>query len=62
MASHSIPTIAPDAPPLPSSEQPLTREQGWDLIVSLFGSAKEAYAEVGGAEAWIAAERAAWGE
>jgi hypothetical protein len=43
-------------------ERQLTREEGWALITSLFGSAKEMYAEVGGAEAWIAAERADWGD
>lgn len=42
--------------------RPLTAEEGWDLIVSLFGSAKDLYAEVGGGEAWIRSERAAWNE
>lgn len=59
MASPSIPAPLP-CPAL--DEQPLTREQGWDLIFSLFGTAKQAYAGVGGSEAWIRSERAAWSE
>jgi hypothetical protein len=42
--------------------RPLTVDEGWDLIFSLFGSAKELYAKAGGAEAWIRSERAAWAE
>ena len=34
-------------------ERPLTRDEAWDLIFSLRGSAKEMFAEVGGGEAWI---------
>jgi hypothetical protein len=34
-------------------ERPLTRDETWDLILSLGGSAKEMFAEVGGGEAWI---------
>ncbi|HZL26684.1 MAG TPA: hypothetical protein VFC39_09150 [Acidobacteriaceae bacterium] len=35
------------------NERPLTRDEAWDLIFSLRGSAKEMFAEVGGGEAWI---------
>lgn len=57
--------INPLPSPLPLHEQAerrLTREEGWDLIVSLFGTAKEMYAEVGGSEAFLRDEQAAWGE
>ena len=40
----------------------LSYDEGWDLIFSMFGSAREMYAEVGGAEAFMRAERAAWDE
>ena len=49
-------------PAAPSEAPPLTVDEGWDLIFSLFGSAKDLYAKVGGAEAWIRSERAAWAE
>ena len=59
--NHLLPT-----PPLDdlgeTAEPRLSYDQGWELIFSLFGTAKEAYAEYGGAEAFIRAERAAWGE
>lgn len=53
MATNPIPAVA-------SEPRPLTKDEGWDLIFSLFGSAKDLYAQVGGAEAWIQSERAAW--
>lgn len=34
-------------------ERSLTRDETWDLIFSLYGSARESLAEVGGSEAWI---------
>jgi hypothetical protein len=44
----------PNSPAIPESEdRPLTADEGWDLILSLYGSAREALAEVGGGEAWI---------
>ena len=43
-------------------EPPLSAEEGWDLLFSLFGSAKELYAKYGGGEAFLRAERASWGE
>ena len=51
-------------PPLAdeTTEPRLSREEGWELIFSLFGAAGDMYAKVGGAEALIRAERAAWGE
>ena len=53
--------------PLPSEEEldgesPLSAEEGWKLIYSLFGSARELYAEYGGGEAFLRAERASWGK
>ena len=43
-------------------EKRLSYDEGWDLIESLFGSAKEMYASVGGSDAFMRAERASWGE
>lgn len=43
-------------------ERRLSYDEWWDLVESLFGSAKEAYAEVGGSDAFMRAERAAWDE
>ena len=55
--------LNPLPPPTAETAEPrLTREEGWDLIFSLFGTAGDMYAKVGGAEAFIRAERAAWGE
>jgi len=62
MASHSIPSASTKAPNAELTDKPLTCEEGWDLIFSLFGSAKEAYAKVGGSEAWMRSERAGWGQ
>ena len=45
--------------PIDAPERPLTADEGWDLIFSLFGSAKDLYAEYGGGEAWLKSERAA---
>ena len=44
------------------SEKRLSYDEGWDLIESLFGTAGEMYAAVGGAEASMRAERASWDE
>lgn len=61
MATNTNPL--PSIPSLDEAAEPrLSREEGWDLIISLFGTAKEMYAEVGGAEAFMRAERASWGE
>lgn len=49
-------------PALPPETRQLTAEEGWDLIFSLFGTAKDLYAEYGGGEAWLKAERAAWAD
>jgi hypothetical protein len=43
-------------------EQPLTREQGWELFASLRGVLKESYARLGGAEKVHREEREAWNE
>ena len=43
-------------------EPRLSAEEGWELIFSLFGSAKDLYAAYGGGEACLKAERAGWGE
>ena len=57
------PNPLPPVPPFDETTEPrLSREEGWDLIFSLLGSAREMYAEVGGAEAFIRAERATWDE
>ena len=60
MAFHSIPPESNEASNTELAEKPLTQNEGWDLIFSLFGSAKEAYTEVRGSEAWMRSERAAW--
>jgi hypothetical protein len=53
MASHAV---QPD-----DSQSPLlSAEEGWELILGSFGSAKELYAEYGGGEAWLRQERASW--
>ena len=52
MATNPIRTEVPKG-------RPLTADEGWNLILSLFDSAKDLYAEVGGGEAWIRSERAA---
>jgi hypothetical protein len=51
MATHPMPS----APLLDSAEleRPLTRDEWWDLVFSLEGSAKEMLAKVGGGEAWM---------
>jgi hypothetical protein len=51
MATASNPAVPPET-------RQLTADEGWDLIFSLFGSAKDLYAEYGGGEAWLKAERA----
>ena len=43
------------------SDPPLSAEEGWDLLFSLFGSAKKLYAKYGGGEAFLRSERASWG-
>ncbi len=45
-----------------TSEPRLSYDEGWDLIFSLFGTAGEMYAAEGGAQAFMRAERAAWGD
>jgi hypothetical protein len=57
MASSSINAESPNRV---AADASLTPEQQWDLILNLAGSAKEMYAVVGGSDAWIKAERAAW--
>ncbi len=61
MATQPDP-LTPGVPVEESHECRLSYDEGWDLIFSLFGSAKEAYAEVGGSDAFMRAERAAWDE
>jgi len=60
MASHPILPGLSAAEGAGETERRLSSEQGWNLIFSLFGSAKDIYAEFGGGEAWIQAEREAW--
>ncbi len=57
--SSSLPTAVDDDV---ENEPKLSYEEGWDLIFSLFGSAKEMYASVGGSDAFLREERAAWEE
>jgi hypothetical protein len=52
MASHAV---QPDP-----SQAPLSAEEGWELILRSFGSGKDLYAEYGGGEAWLRAERESW--
>jgi hypothetical protein len=55
--------IIPELPPhldLDEGAPRLSREEGWKLIRSMFGTAKEMYAEVGGSDAFMHQERAAW--
>jgi hypothetical protein len=51
--------IQPESSPV---ERTLTYDEAWDQIEALFGTAKEAYAAVGGGKTFLDAERAAWGE
>jgi hypothetical protein len=53
MASHAI-------QPGASVALFLSAEEGWELILRSFGSGKELYAEYGGGEAWLRAERESW--
>jgi hypothetical protein len=51
VATNPIPAIhTTEYSPL---ESPLTHQETRDLIFSLYGSAKEMLAEVGGSDAWI---------
>ena len=61
MATQPNPVAVP-ADNAEEVEKRLSYDEGWDLIESLFGSAKEMYASVGGSDAFMRAERAAWGE
>lgn len=38
----------------------LSAQENWELIFRMFGSGKEMFAEYGGGEAFLRAERAAW--
>jgi hypothetical protein len=53
VASHAIQPDDSQALLLPT-------EEGWNLILRSFGSAKDLYAEYGGGEAWLRAERESW--
>lgn len=55
MATHTVESEISLAPKL-------SAEEGWELIFQSFGSARELYVEYGGGEAWLRAEREAWGE
>jgi hypothetical protein len=49
MATNPNPPAA-----IPKSEdRTLTRDEWWDLVLGMAGSAKEMFAEVGGSDAWI---------
>ena len=61
MASQPNPLPA-DVGDKDQDEKALTYDQWWDVVEGLFGSAKEAYAEVGGSDAFMRAEREAWDE
>ena len=36
-----------------TGQEQMSPEEGWELLFSLYGSAREALAEVGGADEWI---------
>lgn len=55
MAAHVIPSEVAGPPKVSADE-------GWELILASLGTAKELYAVCGGGEAWLRAEREAWGE
>jgi len=57
MASHPI----PPNPEIPD-EKPLTAEEGWELLESLYGSMKGWFPEEGGPSEVLRREREAWGE
>ena len=52
MASHAV---QPDP-----SHASHSAEAGWKLILESLGSGRELYAEYGGGEAWLRAERESW--
>ena len=56
MASHPIPAN-PETP-----EKPLTAEEGWVLLESLYGSMNGWFPEEGGPSEVLRREREAWGE
>jgi hypothetical protein len=56
MASHLIVPNESDT----RADRQLSADEGWELIFQSFGSGKELYAEFGGGEAFLRAERAAW--
>ena len=62
MASQPTPLKQTASEDEADREPPLSAEEGWKLIYSLFGSARELYAEYGGGEAFLRAERASWGK
>ena len=62
MTTHPNPALPAVTDDDLENEPRLTREEGWKLIFSLFGSAKEMYASVGGSDAFMREEHAAWGE
>lgn len=62
MATQPNPLTAVSTDTGEGNEKRLSYDEGWDLIESLFGSAGEMYASVGGAEAFMRAERASWDE
>jgi hypothetical protein len=51
------PLVQPD----PQSRR-LSIDEGWDLILRSYGSAKDVFAEYGGGKAWLRSERESWGE
>ena len=60
MATHPVIAEMPADLNVEENEPRLSREEGWQLIFSMFGTAKEMYAEVGGSDAFMREERAAW--
>ena len=53
MATIPIPAVSSD-------ERPLTREEGLNLLDSMYGIFEGKFEDVGGAEAFYQAEREAW--
>jgi hypothetical protein len=60
MASSPIPTA--QYPGSPEPERPLTEDEGWALLESLYGSMKGWFPEEGGPSEVLRREREAWGE
>ncbi len=57
MASHPVPPATPEL-----DEKPLTRDEWWDLLESLYGSMEGWFPEEGGPSEILRREREAWNQ